>query len=59
LSDFRHAELGRIIRDLEAELSGGHPDWKLVLLKADDLISLALAALKDTTGDEEKSEGPR
>jgi hypothetical protein len=40
LSDFRHAELGRIIRDLEAELSKDQPDWELVLLKADDLISL-------------------
>ena len=54
MSNFRHAELGRIIRDLEAELSDGHPDWERVLLKADDLTTLALAALKDTTGDEEK-----
>ena len=54
MSDFRHAELGRIIRDLEAELSKEHPDWKLVLLKADDLISLALSALKGTIIDEEK-----
>ncbi len=41
--DFWQADLGRLIRDLEGELSARYPDWERVLLKADDLTALALA----------------
>jgi len=57
LSDFRHAELARIIRELEAELSEDQPDWDLVLIKADDLISLALLAINSTTICEKEKRG--
>ena len=52
--DFWQADLGRIVRDLEAELSAGYPDWERVLLKADDLTALALAALKSARNNREK-----
>ena len=42
--DFYHADLGRIVRDLETELQE-YPDWERILRKADDLIALAIAAL--------------
>ena len=45
--DFYHADLGRIVRDLETELNSCYPDWQRILAKADDLIALALAAKKD------------
>jgi hypothetical protein len=44
--DFYHADLGRIVRDLDTELNSYYPDWQRVLRKADDLTALALAALK-------------
>lgn len=52
--DFWQADLERLIRDLEAELSAGYPDWERVLLKADDLTALALAALKGAKSNGEK-----
>ncbi|MDD4987188.1 MAG: hypothetical protein PHQ43_15735 [Dehalococcoidales bacterium] len=55
--DFWQADLGRIIRDLETELSGGYPDWERVLLKADDLTALALAAFKSAQGSGDKKSG--
>lgn len=45
--DFWQAELGCVVRELDAELSSGYPDWIRVLLKADDLTALALSALKN------------
>jgi hypothetical protein len=52
--DFWHADLDRILRDIEEESSSGYPDWGHVLLEADDLIALALAALESTTSNEGK-----
>ncbi|MDD4984938.1 MAG: hypothetical protein PHQ43_03975 [Dehalococcoidales bacterium] len=45
-NDFWQADLGRIVGELDKELSTGYPDWERVLLKADDLTALALAAIK-------------
>ncbi len=44
--DFWQADLGRIVRELEKELTEGYPDWDRILLKADDLTALALTAIK-------------